>query len=51
MFADNRIVAVGGMGAKENALDSIEQLSEDGKRRCYQNWFFKTVFSNENHHF
>ena len=30
MFADKRIVAVGGMGAKENALDSIEELSEDG---------------------
>ena len=30
MFADKRIIVVGGMGDDENALDSIEELSEDG---------------------
>ena len=30
MFGDNRIIVVGGMGADKNALDSIEELSEDG---------------------
>ena len=30
MFGDNRIIVVGGMGAEKNALDSIEELSEDG---------------------
>ena len=30
IFADNRIIVVGGMGADKNALDGIEELSEDG---------------------